>query len=256
MAANDAFEEALKLDPNNAQAKSGLAAVKRAVDAEASADASGGSSGGLGSMFSDPNLIQKLATNPKTSGLLADPSFMQKLQNLRNNPNNIGNEMQDPRFLQVMGVLLGIDMSFDGTSGEKNGIGKSGAGDSKDLEEDIPMSDARPSSVKSPPPTKPSKAEPEPEPEPENEDDIAAKKAKEEADDEKKLGTEKYKQRQFDPAIDHYDKAWQLHKDITYLTNKSAAQFEKGDYEGAIETCRKAIEEGREVRTDFKIIAK
>ena len=57
-------------------------------------------------------------------------------------------------------------------------------------------------------------------------------------------------------AIDHYDKAWNLHKDITYLTNKSAAQFEKGDFQGAIETCKTAIEEGREVLADFKIIAK
>lgn len=31
----DAYEEGLKLDPSNAQNKSGLAAVKRAIDAEA-----------------------------------------------------------------------------------------------------------------------------------------------------------------------------------------------------------------------------
>lgn len=35
LGANDAYEEGLKLDPNNAQNKSGLAAVKRAIDAEA-----------------------------------------------------------------------------------------------------------------------------------------------------------------------------------------------------------------------------
>jgi hypothetical protein len=33
----DAYEEGLKLDPNNAVNKSGLAAVKRAIDAEAKA---------------------------------------------------------------------------------------------------------------------------------------------------------------------------------------------------------------------------
>lgn len=33
----DAYEEGLKLDPNNAQNKSGLEAVKRAIDAEAKA---------------------------------------------------------------------------------------------------------------------------------------------------------------------------------------------------------------------------
>jgi len=37
LGAHDAYEEGLKLDPNNAQNKSGLAAVNRAIDAEARA---------------------------------------------------------------------------------------------------------------------------------------------------------------------------------------------------------------------------
>ncbi|KAL8822996.1 MAG: hypothetical protein Q9191_006277 [Dirinaria sp. TL-2023a] len=249
--ANDAFEEALKLDSSNAQAKSGLAAVKRALDAETGAGRD--PMGGLGSMFNDPQLLQKLANNPKTSSFLADPTFMAKLQKLKQNPNNMGEAMQDPRFLQVMSVLLGIDMSFAG-GGEGAGDA-AGAGASKEQEEeDIPMPDARPSSAK---PAQPTKApEPEPEPEVEDEEAVAKRKAKEDADNEKKLGTENYKKRQFDVAIEHYGKAWDMHKDITYLTNMSAAQFEKGDYEDAIATCKKAIEEGREVLADFKIIAK
>jgi len=68
--ATDAFEEALKLDPNNAQAKSGLDAVKRAVEAEAKSDGlDGDPSAGLGGMFSDPGMMQKLANNPKVSGI-------------------------------------------------------------------------------------------------------------------------------------------------------------------------------------------
>ena len=205
-------------------------------------------------MFNDPQMIQKLANNPKTRSLLADQQFMQKLQRLKNNPNDIGTEMQDPRFLQVMSVLLGIDMSFGGAGGE--GAGMPDLGGAKEAEEDVPMPDIPPSSTKSQAPPKAPEPEPEAEPEPEDEEDAAKKKAKEEADSEKKVGTESYKKRQFDVAIEHYDKAWSLHKDITYLTNKSAAQFEKGDYEGAIETCKTAISEGREVLADFKIIAK
>ena len=243
----------MKHDPNNAQSKSGLAAVKRAIDAEAQAD--GASPGaGLGNIFNDPQMIQKLANNPKTRGLLADPQFMQKLQRLRQNPNDIGTEMQDPRFLQVMSVLLGIDMSFANPSGE--GSGAPEVNGTKEAEEDIPMPDARPASAQPSEPAKPHEPDSKPEPEPEDEEAIAAKKAKEEADAEKKLGTENYKKRQFEAAIEHYDKAWSLHQDITYLTNKSAAQFEKGDYTGAIESCETAIEKGREVLADFKIIAK
>lgn len=230
------------MDSTNAQAKSGLEAVKRAIDAEAKGDGlPGDPSGGLGAMFNDPQMMQKLASNPKTSQYLSDPSFMAKLQQVSKNPDSIGEQMQDPRFLQVMSVLLGIDMQF--------GAPPEGSGQQKtEAEEDVSMPDARPSSKKAP--------EPAPEPEPEDEEALAKRKAKQAGDEEKKLGTEKYKKREFDAAIEHYSKAWELNKDITYLTNMSAAKFEKGDYEGAIKTCEEAITEGREMRADFKLISK
>jgi stress-induced-phosphoprotein 1 len=244
----DAFDHALSLEPTNAQAKSGLESVRRAIDAEAKADGlPGDPSGGLGNMFNDPKMIEKLAANPKTAGLLGDSAFMAKVQQLKNNPNAMGEMMGDPRMLQVMGVLLGVDMSF----GNPEDIGKGGAG--AEAEEDVEMKDARPA------PTQTKKApepEPEPEAEPEDEEAIAAKKAKEEADAEKAKGTAAYKKRSFDEAIAHYTKAWETHKDITYLTNRSAAQFEKGDFEACIADCKAAIEYGREVMADFKIVAK
>ncbi|KAI9778702.1 MAG: Hsp90 cochaperone [Geoglossum umbratile] len=241
--AHDAYEEALKLDPANAQAKSGLASVKRAIDAEAAADGvSGDPTGGLGNLFNDPQMLQKLANNPKTRALLADPQFMAKLQRLKQNPTSVGEEMRDPRFLQVVSVLLGLDMQFGQPGEGGNGDPPSYAASSAREQEDTPMPEA-------------SKAL-EPEPEPEDEEAIALKKAKEEAETEKKLGTENYKKRRFDAAIEHYGRAWDLHQDITYLNNLGAAKFEMGDYEGAIEACNKAVEGGREMRADFKLIAK
>lgn len=245
--ATDAYEKALEIDPANAQAKSGFEAVKRAIEAEAKADGlPGDPSGGLGNMFNDPQLIQKLANNPKTSGLLADGAFMQKLNDVKANPNKVGEMMGDPRFLQVMSVLLGIDMQF-GNPGDAGEQQQSAA--PREVEEDTAMPDA-------PKPQQQKQPEPEPEQEPEDEEAVAAKKAKEEADAEKALGTASYKKRQFDDAIAHYSKAWELHKDITYLTNLSAAYFEKGEYDEAIKACKQAIEHGREVLADFKIIAK
>ena len=243
----DAFEEALKLDPNNAQAKSGLDSVQRAVAAEAKADGIGGDPmGGIGSMFNDPQLYQKLAANPKTASMLGDTQFMAKLQGIKNNPNASAELFSDPRMLQVMSVLLGIDMQMGGDPSQGGAFGARGF----EEEEDMPMPDARSreESKKAP--------EPEPEPEPEDEEAVAAKKAKEEADKEKQLGTQAYKKREFDEAIQHYTKAWEIHKDITYLTNLSAAQFEKGDYSACIEACKQAVEHGREVFADFKLIAK
>lgn len=250
MGAVQAFDEALKLDPNNAQAKSGRDAAERAIEAEARADGVD-PSGGLGNMFNDPQLMQKLANNPKTSHLLGDSSFMAKLQNLKNNPQGMQQEMfSDPRFLQVMSVLLGIDMNMMPTD-DAEGAAKNFQQEHEDGE-DVEMKDARP------PPQKKeeSKKAPEPEPEPEDEEAVEKKKAKEAADKEKAKGTEFYRKKQFDQAIEHYSKAWEMYKDITYLTNLGAAHFEKGDYQGCIEACKQAVEHGREVFADFKLIAK
>jgi len=253
VSAVDAYEEALRLDANNAQAKSGLASVQRAIEAEAKEDGAD-ATGGLGNMFNDPQLIQKIAANPKTSKFLSDPVFMNKLQNMRNNSGGgMSQEMfSDPRFLQVMSVLLGVDMSFNPTDDAEGAARKF----QEENEEDVHMTDApappRPSSTKKEEP----KRAPESEPEPVDEEAEAAKKAKVEADQEKAKGTEFYKKKQFDQAIEHYSKAWELHKDITYLTNLGAAHFEKGDYPAAIEACTKAVEHGREVFADFKLIAK
>jgi len=241
--ATDAFEEALKLDSSNAQAKSGLESVRRAVEAEARADGvAGDPTGGIGSMFNDPQLYQKLSKNPKTAAYLGDSQFMAKLQGLKDNPNATGEMFSDPRMLQVMSVLLGIDMQM----GEDFAKGAGAGGKEGEDEEDVPMPDAR--SSKAP--------EPAPEPEPEDEEAAAAKKAKEEADQEKQLGTQAYKKRSFDEAIQHYTKAWDIHKDITYLTNRSAANFEKGDFQACVDDCKAAVEHGREVYADFKIVAK
>jgi len=251
--AHDAYEEALKLEPTNAQAKSGLDAVQRAIDTEANSDGMDGDpTGGLGKMFSDPKLIEKLGNNPKTRNLLGDHEFMQKLQSLKNNPNAIGQYMQDQRFFTVMSVLLGIDMQFGGAPGEDGAAAGAGAR-ATEAEEDVSMPDASRSTSQG---RKAPEPDPEPEAEPEDEEVVAKKKAKEEADKEKAKGTELYKKRQFDEAIEHYNKAWDLHKDITYMTNLSAAKFEKGDYPGTIQACQQAVDYGREVLADFKLIAK
>ena len=83
---------------------------------------------------------------------------------------------------------------------------------------------------------------------------ISSEKA--EANEEKNKGNAAYKARKFDDAIIHYEKAWQLYKDITYLNNLSAAYFEKGEYERSIKEAQRAVDEGRDIHADFKLIAK
>ncbi|KAI5290520.1 Hsp90 cochaperone [Ascosphaera acerosa] len=262
--ASDAYEHALSLDPANAQAKAGLDAVQRAMQAESA----GGAPTDFLNMFKDPQLLQKLAANPKTAALLADQAFVAKLMALKDSPNAMQEALQDPRFLQVMGVLMGIDMQF----AERPEEAAAGATpQQQETEEDVKMTTAEEekkkteekSETKTPAEHAAATATAtatttteEPATEEESAEAAAAAAAKAAADTEKTLGTACYKKRDFPNAIAHYTKAWELHKDITYLTNLGAARFEAGDYEGCIEACTTAVAEGRELRADFKVVAK
>lgn len=249
----EAYKKASELDPTNAAVKNDIVNIEKALQ-QPPQDPMGDPMGGLGQMFNDPNLIGKLAANPKTSSLLSDPTFMQKIQQIQRNPKSLDFQemMGDPRFLQVLGVLMGVDMQM-GMPGE---AGPTGSGSKEEPEEEMPdLKRPEPEPAKKAPEPQP---EPQPEPEPMDEDDesIAKRKAKEEADKEKALGTAEYKKRNFDAAIEHYSKAWDTHKDITYLNNLGAAYFEKGDYDECIKACTRAVEEGRDIYADFKLIAK
>ncbi|KAH7940061.1 hypothetical protein HPB52_020615 [Rhipicephalus sanguineus] len=73
----------------------------------------------------------------------------------------------------------------------------------------------------------------------------------------KEAGNAAYRKREFDAALQHYDKAIELDPtDMSFRTNKAAVYFEQKDYQKCIAECNQAIEVGRENRADFKLIAK
>jgi hypothetical protein len=109
--ATDAYQEALVLNPDDAHAKAGLQSV---VDFMFAPPGGGGPIGGLGDMFKDPQLIQKLARHPRTATLLDDQQFMQKLVKVKDNPEDLTAEMNDPRMLQVISVLMKLDIDMSG----------------------------------------------------------------------------------------------------------------------------------------------
>jgi stress-induced-phosphoprotein 1 len=79
----------------------------------------------------------------------------------------------------------------------------------------------------------------------------------EEAIEQKNLGNEAYKKRDFAAAHKHYDAAIALSpKNCTFYTNKAAVFYEEGKFEECIDECKKAIDIGRETQADYKLIAK
>ncbi|AAS52461.2 AEL224Wp [Eremothecium gossypii ATCC 10895] len=238
--AEESYKKALELDSSNKAAQDGLAQVQATQQQRMEQPDLG-----FGQMFQDPNLIQKLKNNPKTAEMMKDPQLVAKVLQFQSNPQAISTElMRDPRLMTVMAAILGIDLSMD--SPEPKSAAPA----------DAPAPSAEQPSEAKPEPT-PAASQPAPaaekeeEPEQMHVDDDRSK-----AEEAKAKGNELYKKRQFDEAIANYEKAWDLHKDITYLNNRAAAEYEKGDYESAIKTLEKAVEEGRELRADYKVIAK
>lgn len=239
--AQKAYEKCLSLDSNNAQAKEGLKSVENAIKAR-------NSSGdmGLGAIFQDPNLITKLKSNPKTSELMKDPDLVAKVLRIQANPKaNATQLLSDPRLMTIMAALMGIDMDFP-TEGDNQGQETSSSNEPKSETE----------KKEEPKTTKESEEKTEADSEGDVEMKDATEGDKAAADKAKAEGNTLYKQRKFDDAIAAYEKAWELHKDITYLNNRAAAEYEKGDYDAAIATCNKAVDEGRDMRADYKLIAK
>ena len=77
------------------------------------------------------------------------------------------------------------------------------------------------------------------------------------SDLEKEKGNTAYSKKDFEVAIAHYDQAFELDSaNITVLCNKAAVYIEQEKYDDCISLCTEAVEKGREVRADFKVIAR
>jgi len=83
------------------------------------------------------------------------------------------------------------------------------------------------------------------------------KARKAEALKEKEAGNAEYKKKNFEVAVEHYSKALELDgEDISFITNRAAVYMEMGKFEDCIADCELAVETGRSVHADFKLISK
>ncbi|PBC29915.1 Stress-induced-phosphoprotein [Apis cerana cerana] len=176
--------------------------------------------------FNRPDLFVKLANDPRTKSFLQDPGYLKLLDTLRNNPDATAQMLSDKRILTTLSVLL-------------------------DMDTDVEMPMHKDSESESP---KPKQEPPKPQKKEEEEDYSTPQK---QAQREKQLGNDAYKQKKFEIALEHYNKAVELDPtEIIYLLNIAAVYFEQKEYDKCISQCEKAIEVGRENRADFKLIAK
>lgn len=254
----EAYEAGLTFEDSPALRK-GLQEVKDAKGRD------GSDSLGLGKMFADPNLISKLAANPRTQKHLADPAFVQKLKLFQQNPALADSALtSDSRMIDVLGVAMGIDMKGfspdDGFDGLPPGFEAPSLRDRRKPRAP-PASTSRPPPAPAPAPAPTRAPAPAPAPEPEDvemaDEDVEEAKAKADALAAKAQGAEHYKAQRFSEAAEYFKKAWDLWpKDITFLGNLGAAYLEAKEYDQCIATCELAVEEGRGLRADYKIIAK
>jgi stress-induced-phosphoprotein 1 len=234
--AADAYKNGLKIDPENALLKKGLEDVNAQMEQEMGNP--------MASMFG-PDMWQKLASNPKLSPYLAQPDVVAMLQECQKDPKSMSKYMQDQRMMQIMLGLMGLDGAM-ATNPEELEKAKQEANDNLDARAN---SNSQP---KNPEPT------PAPEPVEEVSDEAREKlNARKASDDFKQQGNELYKKRKFNEALEFYDKAWGADaSNVAVLTNKAAVLFEMERYEETIKVCEEAVEAGREIRADFKLIGR
>lgn len=235
-----AYKKGLEIDPNNEALKSGLADAQAAARSRVPP-----ADNPFASAFSGPEMWTKLTADPSTRIFLQQPDFVKMMQEIQKNPNNLNLYLKDQRVMQALGVLLNVKLRTS-----------PGAEEMEVEPESTSNTSSQPAREE-----KRSAPEPVPEPEPEpmelTEEEREAKERKQKAVQEKDAGNAAYKKKDFDKAIDHYTKALDLDdQDISYLTNRAAVYLEMGKYEECIKDCDKAVERGRELRSDFKMIAR
>ncbi|XP_066348629.1 hsp70-Hsp90 organizing protein-like [Miscanthus floridulus] len=231
----EAYEKGLALEPSNEALKSGLAQARQAASAPRRPVGSGADA--VGKMFQGPELWSKVAADPTTRGYLDQPDFVQMLREVQRKPSSLNSYLSDQRMVQVLTLMLGIKFQ-----NQSNGAPEPAAAQSN------------------PPPPKqqPAAKAREPEPEPmEVTEEEEHKERKASAQKEKEAGNAAYKRKDFDIAIQHYTTAMELDdEDISYITNRAAVYLEMGKFDECIKDCDKAVERGRELHADFKIISR
>lgn len=230
--AKKAYEDGLKVDGTNETCKNGVQECEQKLSGEDE------ESKAFKKMFSDPQLLGKLATNPKTRAYLQQPDFMQMFAEIQKDSKALQKHMNDPRVMDLLSVALGVNVM---------------SGEDFQNQNQAPPAQQQ-TQTKAPEEPKPKKKTPE---EIKKEEEAKLPENKRKALKLKEEGNAFYKKREFDDAVKKYEEAIESDPtDPTYINNRAAVRFEQGDFDKCIEDCEKSIEVGRENRADYRVIAK
>ncbi|KAL8112359.1 hsp70-Hsp90 organizing protein 3-like [Apium graveolens] len=242
VSAIEAYKKGLEIDPTNEGLKSGLSDAEKAASTRPGFDPTRPGSSPFGDAFG-PEMWAKLTADPSTRAYMQQPDFVNMMRELQKNPNNLNLYLKDPRFMQSLGVLLNIKLSTRGNEDKEMFEAQS--------ERKRPAEEEQVN-------VKEKKREAEPmQEEVEVSEEKEARERKAKAQKEKEAGNVAYKKKDFENAIKCYSEAVELDDtDISFLTNRAAVYLEMGKFEECIKDCDKAVERGRELRSDFKMVAK
>ena len=191
-----AYEEGLAKFPNDLGLKNGLDSVKKEKDGPPPGASRGAGAGGmppgLSGLFG-PEMMAKIALDPKLRGYMNDPEFMSKIQLLQKDPNQLTTMLSDPRIMEVFQVMLGVN-GMEMRTGDESEMGGAEA--------------PKPASA-APKKQEETKTKPEPEPMEEEEEDLSELEPEERKKREdqkaavkvKQEGNDLYKAKKFDEAI-------------------------------------------------------
>jgi stress-induced-phosphoprotein 1 len=252
-----AYQEGLDKFPDDKGLMQGLESAKRARDGGGGMSSS---SSGMSGLFG-PELMAKIALDPKLRGYMKDEDFMKKLATLQRDPNQLAQMLGDPRIMEVFQVILE-------SQGMKMRTGEEFQREKEQEEQEEKRSSSAPKPATESKPKKEEVVEPmetEEEEDEENQEemsDMTPEELKQKQDQKaalkaKERGNDLYKKKQFDEALAAYDEAIALDPtNMTFLNNKAAVYFTVKKYDECIAACNEAFEVGKANRAPFEERAK
>jgi stress-induced-phosphoprotein 1 len=238
-----AYKKGLELEPGSASFTTAISEAEKAKQAE-KVD-SNQIFNQFAAFFSEP-MMSLMRSNPQVASFINDSNFLATAAAIRSNPGSLFSHFKDPNVMTYVSACSQMGAGggmfggpFGGSKGSSSAMDVDEKNDKQDMYE-------KPSSSSS------SKAQEAP-----KEPEVELTEDEKKVLDLKSQGNTAYTSRKFDEALEFYKKALEIDpQNVALMINCTAVYFEKGEFEKCISSCEEAISIGRELRADYKLIAR